>query len=91
LMGITMADSKEGVLIKSVVAHGSAIKAGILKGDVIVEIDGQKIKSSSDVKLWGFDKKPNMIVELKLRRKNKMLIKKLKLTAKAIVSNFQKH
>lgn len=91
LIGITMTDSKNGVLVKSVSVHGSALKAGVLKGDVIIEIDGQKMKSSSDVKLWGLDKKPNMITELKLRRNNKILFKKVKLTTKKFVSNLKKH
>ncbi len=81
LMGIVMADSKKGVLVKSVTAHSAALKAGVLKGDVIIEIDGQKIKYSTDVKVWGLDKKPDEIAELKLLRNNKTLIKKLKLTA----------
>ncbi len=91
LIGITMTDSKNGVLVKSVSVHGSALKAGILKGDIIIEIDGQKIESSSDIKLWCLDKKPNIIAELKLRRKNKILFKKLKLTAKKTANNLKKH
>jgi len=82
LMGIAMADSKSGVVVKSIVFHSAAAKAGILKGDVLVSIDGQATKTSSDVQLWGIDKKPNDIVRLRVLRKNQLLIKQLKLKGK---------
>jgi uncharacterized iron-regulated protein len=90
-IGIAMSDSKKGVLVKSVAPHGAALKAGIQKGDVIIEIDGQLIKLSSDIRLWGLDKQPDDAVTLKLRRKNKVLIKKLRLKGKTIFKRPQKH
>ncbi len=90
-MGIAMSDSKNGVLVKSVTPHSAALKVGIKKDDIIVAIDGQTIKSSSDVKLWGLDKKPNDIVILKLHRNNNVMIKKLKLKGKTAVKVHQKH
>jgi len=87
LMGISMGDSKKGVLVKAVMPHGSALKAGILKGDMIIEIDGQKIKHSSDVKLWGLDKKPNTIATIKLRRNDKVLIKNIELKSRHQTTN----
>jgi uncharacterized iron-regulated protein len=90
-MGIAMSDSKNGVLVKSVTPHSAALKVGIQKGDVIIAIDGQTIKTSADVKLWGLDKKPNDVVVLKLRRNNKVLIKKLKLKGKTAFKMHKKH
>jgi S1-C subfamily serine protease len=86
-----MSDSKNGVLVKSVTPHSAALKVGIQKGDVIIAIDGQTIKTSADVKLWGLDKKPNDVVVLKLRRNNKVLIKKLKLKGKTAFKMHKKH
>ena len=86
MMGILMADEKNGVSVSSTVFHSAATKAGILKGDVIVAIDGQAIKSSADVKIWGFNKKPGDAVKLKLRRKNKFIVKELTLKGKARVN-----
>jgi len=82
MMGILMAEEKNGVTVNSTVFHSAAAKAGVLKGDVIIMIDGQAIKSSTDVKIWGFDKKPGDTVKLKLKRKNKIIIKELTLKGK---------
>ena len=90
-MGIAMSDSKNGVLVKSVTPDSAALKAGIQKGDVIVTIDGKTIETSSNVKLWGLDKKPNDVVTLKLRRNNKALVKKLKLKGETAFKRHKKH
>ncbi len=86
LMGIAMTDSKKGgavkVLVKSVGFHSAASKAGINKGDVLLAVDGQTITASSDVLIWGLDKKPNDKVTLKIKRNNKVLLKKLVLRGK---------
>jgi len=81
-MGIVMDKGKGGVLVKGLSPHGAALKAGIQKGDLIIAIDGKSIRSQSDVLLWGLDKKPNDIAELKLRRNNNILIKKITLKSR---------
>lgn len=86
MMGISMVDGKKGVTVNSTVFHSAATKAGVLKGDVIVAIDEQAIKSSADVKVWGVDKKPGDVVRLKIRRKSKIIFKELTLKGKARVS-----
>lgn len=86
MMGILMSDEKSGVSVNSTVFHSAAAKAGILKGDVIVAIDGQAIKSSADVKIWGVNKKPGDAVKLKLKRKNKIILKELTLKGKTRVN-----
>ncbi len=91
LMGIVMTDSKNGVLVKSVSPHGSAIQAGILKGDVIIKIDGVKIQRSSDIKLWVLYKKPGDTLKLVLKRNNLILNKTFKLKSATTLNKFKKH
>jgi uncharacterized iron-regulated protein len=79
LLGISMAPSRSGVVVNSVSRHGAARKAGLLKGDIILALDQQNIKSPGDVSLWRLDKKPGELVKVKLRRKNHVLSKQLKL------------
>ena len=77
LVGITMGDTKQGVKVGSVITKGAAAKAGIKANDVIVAIDQQAIKETSDVNLWRLDKKPGDKATVKLLRNNKVLIKTL--------------
>ena len=77
LVGIMMSDSKQGVKVGSIIAKGAAEKAGIKKNDVIVAIDQQAIKETSDVSLWRLDKKAGDKATVKLRRNNKVLMKTL--------------
>lgn len=92
LIGIGMADSKKGVLVKSVRFHSAASKAGILKNDIIVAIDNLPVKLSSDLKIWALDKKPGDKTKIKLKRNNKILIKSLQLKSKIPtgMTNFHK-
>lgn len=83
LMGILMTDTKQGVVVKSVTFHSAAAKARVRKGDVITAINGQAIKSSVDIKIWGQDKKPGDSVKLSMKRKNKMVVKTLTLKSKS--------
>jgi len=71
LMGIFMDDSDKGVIVKNLTTHGSAKKAGLQKGDIIISLNNDQIQTSSDVKLWTLDKKPNGPVALKIKRNNK--------------------
>jgi uncharacterized iron-regulated protein len=90
-MGIVMGKSKGGVLVKGLSPHGAALKAGIQKEDLIIAIDDKSVRSQSDVLLWGLDKKPYDIATLKLRRDNKILIKKIILKSSVSFSNLNKH
>ena len=42
--------AKEGALIVWMVTNGSAHRAGLKPGDIIIEIDSKKIKSSDDLR-----------------------------------------
>jgi len=83
LMGILMGESPNGVIVESVVFHSAASKAGVQKGDLILAIDGSAIKSPSDIRIWGIDKKPNDKAKLKIKRKHKIIFKELTLKGKA--------
>ncbi len=77
LIGITMGDTKQGVKVGSVIAKGAAARAGIKSNDMIVAINNETIKETSDVSLWRLDKKPGDKATMKLIRNNKVLIKTL--------------
>jgi S1-C subfamily serine protease len=42
-------DSDRGLIVGSVVAGGSAAKAGIVKGDVLLSVDGTPVNSLADL------------------------------------------
>jgi len=75
LIGIVMNDSKNGVVVKSLSFHGAASKAGLKAGDIIVAIDNQGIKTSSDVRIWALDKKPDMKAKIRFKRQNTLITK----------------
>jgi len=79
LIGITMNDSKNGVVVKSLSFHGGASKAGLKAGDIIVAIDNQRIHTSSDVKIWALDKNPDMKAKIRFKRKNTLITKTITL------------
>lgn len=58
----------EGVYIDSVVEDSGAEKAGVLKGDIIKEIDNIKVSKFSDLTGHLSAKRPNDIVNLKVSR-----------------------
>ncbi len=79
LIGISMEQSGAGVQVSSVAPQSAASKAGLSKGDIILALNRDVIKTTSDVSLWRLDKKPDDEVKVKLLRKNQTLIKTLKL------------
>ena len=57
-----------GAYVSSVVSGSPAEKAGLQKGDILVEFDGQKVTSSSDVLIDVRKKSPGDKVTLKVNR-----------------------
>ena len=45
-IGVTIEDAAEGVRIGDVDADGPASKAGLLEGDIVVEVDGERVRSA---------------------------------------------
>ena len=54
--------------IRSLDPAGAALKAGLKKGDGLVEVDGQPVKTTGDVRVALWDKKPGQHVVVEARR-----------------------
>ncbi len=72
-------DSKDGVLVSDVTGDSPAQKAGIKAADVIIEIDGTRMKNSTQLATTIALKGPGAEVSLKLLRKGKEISVKVKL------------
>ena len=61
---------KEGAFVLATQKDEPAYKAGIKRGDLIIEINGKKIKDANDLKNKIGSMKPNEIVNIKVEREN---------------------
>lgn len=73
VLGISMEEDKKNQKdghpgIRALSPGGAAEKAGLHKGDVIFEIDGQAVHSIADLRLALWDKKPGDRVQLSIGR-----------------------
>ncbi len=66
-------DLPVGVYVKSVASFGAAERAGIQAGDVIVEFDGQKIKTIDEINEIRDAHKVGDTIKIKLKRNNKTI------------------
>jgi len=64
---------REGALVTDVVANSPAAKAGIKSGDVIVAVDGQKIKNSNDLQMAIMYRRPGERVTVTVVRDKKTM------------------
>lgn len=71
--------SKEGVLVSDVTDNSPAQKAGIKAADVIIEIDGEKMRNSTQLATNVALKGPNTEISVKLIREGKELSFRVKL------------
>jgi len=69
----------EGILVSEVITDSPAEKAGLNAGDVIVEVEGNKITSASDIHNALMDKKPGEETSVGLIRDKKSINKKVTL------------
>jgi tetratricopeptide (TPR) repeat protein len=67
-LGVGLEDTDEGLTIQTVAPDSPAEKAGLKEGDIIVELDGEKIKSREDLLEVLSKKKPDDKVTLKAKR-----------------------
>jgi len=65
------APDRDGVLVANVVSGGGAEKGGIKSGDIIVEINGKKIATSSDLRSMVGNMSPGTKADVKLYRDGK--------------------
>lgn len=61
-------DVVSGVLIDSVLANSAALESGILKGDVIIAVEGITVKSVADLQAVVAQHRPGDVVNLKVNR-----------------------
>ena len=67
-LGVLVEEGFGGLKIEKVFPHEPAAKAGLRKGDVIIEADGLPIRNVADLKLILYQKKPEDKVRLRLKR-----------------------
>lgn len=70
-MFLGMDEEHRGSLIANVLPNGPADKAGLKVYDVIIEVDGQRIKNSQDLVDIIADKEPSKKIKIKYFRNNK--------------------
>lgn len=58
----------EGIYVSDVEMSSAAYKAGIKKGDILLEIDGTKLERMCDLRCYIYTKKPGDRVSLKVQR-----------------------
>lgn len=73
---------REGALVSEVVADSPAAKAGIKAGDVIVAVDGEKIKTSNDLQVAIMYRSPGERVQVTLVRDKRTLTVEVVLEAR---------
>ena len=71
ILGISLEEKDGGCRIRSLNPKGAAEKAGLKKGDVLVDIDGQAVKRIADMHLALWDKNPGDHVLVRVRRKGR--------------------
>jgi uncharacterized iron-regulated protein len=71
VLGVTLEQKKGECRIGSVNPAGAGGTAGLKKGDLLVAIDGQMIKTVPDVRLALWNKKPGERVDIKVLRKSR--------------------
>jgi len=72
-LGVYLDETDDGLKIDDVVKDSAAEAAGLKKGDVILEVDGKKTKTVSDLRDVLSKKKKGDKVELKIKRGDKEL------------------
>ncbi len=66
-------DNNEGALVSQVEAGSPAAKAGLKVGDVITELDGQKVSDASQLQIEVGQKRPGSVIKLQVLRDGKSI------------------
>jgi len=72
VLGVSLEEKDGECRVRSLNVGGAAEKAGLSRGDVLVEIDGQPVKRIADMRLALWDKKPGDRVRLSVRRRRRL-------------------
>jgi uncharacterized iron-regulated protein len=68
VLGARLEDQNGECRVRTLVAGGAAEKAGVKRGDVFVDVDGQPVKTAADVRIALWNKKPGDRVRITMRR-----------------------
>lgn len=80
LVGIGIQETRYGLFIGSIQDGSGAAEAGLQVGDMILEVDGQKVSSSSEVNEIRDEKKPGDYLTFKILRDGETMEISVKLT-----------
>lgn len=80
LVGIGIQETKYGLFVGSVAEGTGAAEAGLKVGDMIIEVDGQKVTSSSEVNEIRDKKKPGDYLTFKILRDGETMEVQVRLT-----------
>lgn len=73
LLGVSIEDSDQGIVVKNLSPHGGAQKAGIEEGDMILAIDGVAIPDVDALRIEMFYKKTGDTVKVRVKRRHSIL------------------
>jgi len=68
VLGVSLEEKDGEARIRSLTPGGAGEKAGLKRGDVLAEIDGQAVKAIADLRLALWEKKPGDRVPVSVRR-----------------------
>jgi uncharacterized iron-regulated protein len=68
ILGARLTEQKGECRVGALEPGGGAEKAGIKRGDVLMEVEGHPVKTTSDVRLELWDRKPGDLVRVRVRR-----------------------
>ena len=72
VLGVNMKDEGGKCSIRSLEPAGAAERAGMKQGDILVAVDGQAVKTTADVRLALWDKKPGDRIRVNVRRRHRL-------------------
>lgn len=75
LIGIGIHEAENGVEVKDVVNNTPAQKSGVEIGDIVVDIDGQKVKSAEGLRDYLKDVKKNKKIALTIQKPDNTIVK----------------
>jgi S1-C subfamily serine protease len=78
-LGVLVKDKDQGPVVVGVRDNTPARKAGLQKGDIIVQFAGQPIRSLADLKRALFFSEMGSSMEIRLKRNDKPMVKKIEL------------
>lgn len=69
LIGVYMEEAENGVLVAGLSTNGAAAAAGVEGGDILIELNGQRVTAPSDIRLELLGRSPGERIQMKVIRK----------------------